>query len=282
MPEEEARALVRYALDRGVNLIDTAANYGESEAILGAALVGIPRDRYVLCTKFGPVDGGQLRPAAELAASLGRSLQRLRVEQVDVLQLHGVAPEWYQPARDRFLPELQRLQAAGQCRFLGITETFASDHGKEALLLALGDDAWDTIMVGYNLLTLRPEERVLPLAAERRVGVLVMCAVRRALGRPERLAALVHDLKARGKLAADALPDERPLDWLLGDGIDSVPAAAYRYVAEHPAVSSVLTGTASREHFDANLRSITAPPLSSAKRARLAELFGGVGENLGN
>ncbi|HEV7215949.1 MAG TPA: aldo/keto reductase, partial [Chloroflexota bacterium] len=217
VPETDAALLVRYALDCGVNLIDTAANYRESEAILGRALQGMARDRYVLCTKFSPVDrrGEQVLPAAALEQSLERSLQRLNLDYVDVFQLHGVEPQHYAQVKERFLPVLQKAQAAGKCRFIGITETFGADGSKAMLPMALADGVWDTIMIGYNLLTLNPaESHILPLAAERNVGVLVMCAVRRAIARPDKLAEVIRDLKARGKLAPDALPDANPLGWL--------------------------------------------------------------------
>ena len=285
VPEADASHLVRYALDCGVNLIDTAANYGESEAILGRALQGVPRDRYVLCTKFGPVDrrGEQALPAEALEQSLDRSLQRLGLDYVDVFQLHGVASQHYGQVKERFLPVLQRAQAAGKCRYIGVTETFGADGSKAMLPMALTDDVWDTIMIGYNMLTLNPAEaQILPLAAERNVGVLVMCAVRRVIARPDKLSEVIRDLKARGKLAPDALPDEQPLDWLVHGDVDSVASAAYKYVAANPAVSTVLTGTANRAHFDANLRAILGPPLAAADRARVPARFGEVGENLGN
>lgn len=285
VPEAEAAYLVRYALDCGVNLIDTAANYRESEAILGRGLRGIARDRYVLCTKFSPFDrkGDTVLPAEALEQSLNRSLQRLDLDYVDVLQLHGVEPQQYGRVKERFLPVLQHAQATGACRFIGITETFGSDSSKAMLPMALGDDVWDTIMIGYNMLTLNPAESdILPLAAERNVGVLVMCAVRRAIARPDALAAIIRDLKARGKISAAALPDENPLGWLVHDAVDSVAAAAYKYVAANPAVSTVLTGTANREHFEDNVRAILGPPLPAVDRARLQAIFGDVRENLGN
>lgn len=282
--EDAAAQLVRYALDCGVNLIDTAANYRESEAILGRALQGVSRDRYVLCTKFSPVGrNGELQPESALRESLERSIQRLGLDHVDVFQLHGVEPRWYDQVKDRFYPALQRAQASGKCRFIGITEAFGTDMTKEMLPRALADDCWDTIMIGYNMLTLSPAESViLPLAQQRNVGVLVMCAVRRAIARPDKLTALIRDLKERGKLAPDALPADAPLDWLAHGEVESVPAAAYKYVAANPAVSTVLTGTANRVHFDDNVRAILGPPLPADDRRRLQNLFTSIGENLGN
>jgi aryl-alcohol dehydrogenase-like predicted oxidoreductase len=291
VPEAEAARLVRRALDLGLNLIDTAADYRESEAILGRALRGVPRERYVLCTKFSPVrdrhrrrpgEAPSLKSAAALAESLERSLRRLQTDAVDLFQLHGVPPEWYERVRDRFVPAARRLREQGKFRFLGLTETFATDDRHETLARGLADDLYDAMMVGYNLLTPLPEEHVLPEARRRDVGVLVMCAVRRAIARPERLAQLVADLKARGELPADALPDEGPLDWLVHDGVPSVPAAAYKFAAGFPGVSCVLTGTADVRHLEDNVAAVLGAPLPAADRQRLVALFGPVRCNLGN
>ena len=233
--EADAAGVVRRALDLGINLIDTAADYRESEAILGRALRGVPRERYILCTKFSPVrrarrgPGGRRRRGggAEVrggaAESLERSLQRLQTDAVDLFQLHGVAPRWYEQARDRFVPVARRMQEQGKLRFLGLTETFADDDHHQTLSAGLADDLWDAMMVGYNLLTPMPEAHVLPEAARKDVGILVMCAVRRAIARPEQLRQVVAGLKDEGALARDALPDEGPLDWLVKEGVPSVP-----------------------------------------------------------
>lgn len=285
VPEAEASRVVREALDQGINLIDTAADYRESEAILGRALQGVPRDSYVLCTKFSPTTkrgDNQLKPEAALAESLERSLEHLQTDHIDVFQLHGVAPEEYEAARDRFVPAARRLQEQGKFRFLGITETFAADDRKETLKRALADDLWDTMMVGYNLLTPMPEEHVLPEAQRRDVGILVMCAVRRAIARPDKLRAVIQDLKAEGAIPRDALPDDAPLDWLIHDGTPSVAAAAYKFAAGHPGVSCVLTGTANADHLRENVAAILGDPLPAEDRQRLISLFGPVGRNLGN
>src|SRR3954453_19761727 len=89
--EADAHRLVRRALDLGINFIDTAAGYGQSEAILGRALQEVPREAYYLATKFGPLQGDAPKDdAQELVASVELSLQRLGVETIDVMQLHGV------------------------------------------------------------------------------------------------------------------------------------------------------------------------------------------------
>ncbi|MGN6675846.1 MAG: aldo/keto reductase [Thermomicrobiales bacterium] len=290
VPEADAHRIVRRALDLGINLIDTAADYKESEAILGRALAGVPRDAYILCTKFRPDRPQKDAPAGvvalkteqDLVDSLERSLRRLNTDHVDLLQLHGVPAAGYTAIRDRFVPVIKQLQAQGKVRFFGLTDSFALQDDYAMLRQALADDLYDTLMTGYNLLTPGPERDVLPAAQRQDVGILVMCAVRRKIGRPDQLAALVADLKAQGALAPDALPDDDPLGWLVHDDVTSVTAAAYRFAAGHPGVSCVLTGTANPHHLEDNVRAILGGPLPTADRRRLIATFGPIGLKLGN
>lgn len=292
--ETDSARTLRRAPELGVNLIDTAANYRGSEERLSNALRGVPRDSYVMCTKFSPFQSGEgagaaesgtdpLKPEAALRESLEASLNRLHLDHVDVLQLHGVTPNHYEAVRDRFVPALRQAQADGKCRFLGITETFGGrDDKHEMLPKACADGSFDTAMVGYNMLTPLPERTALAAAQQHDVGVLVMCAVRRAIANPEKLRELVAQLKADGDLPADALPDTGPFDWLVRDGVDSVTGAAYKFAASHPAVSCVLTGTATLEHLEENVRAILGPPLPAGDRQRLVDTFLPIGRNLGN
>ena len=279
-----ATRLVRRALDLGINLIDTAAAYGDSELRLGEALQGVPRDSYVLATKAHPYrkSGGQqeLLTEQELIDSVERSLTRLRVDYVDVFQFHAVTPETYPHTRDVLLPVLQHLRDQGKMRFIGLTESFAVDHIRETFRLALADDVWDTFLVGYNLLTPGPEDDVLPLAAKQDVGVMIMCAVRRRIARPEALTELVRELQRAGEIPGD-IDAERPLDWLLHDGVESVSEAAYRYASGNPQVGSVLTGTANTGHLEANVAAMQKGDLPAADRTRLREIFAPVGRKLG-
>jgi L-galactose dehydrogenase len=88
------------------------------------------------------------------------------------------------------------------------------------------------------------------------------------------------DWRARGLLAADAETGDDPLGWLVHDGVKSVIDAGYRFAVEHPAVSTVLTGTGSIAHLEANVASLLAPPLPAADAARLRALFGHIAEGV--
>lgn len=281
--EANVRRLVHRALDLGINFIDTAAAYGDSEAILGRVLEGVPRDDYILATKFHAATKGTFHSPDEIRASVERSLERLKTDRIDVLQVHGAEPGDYKRTASLVIPILEGLKARGICRFTGITEAYVRDGAHGMLPKAIADGFWDSVMVGYNLLSPTAEHSVLPACGEAGIGVICMVAVRRALSRPDLLVRNIAEAKARGLIAPDALPEgEGPLDWLLGDGVESLPAAGYKYVAANPALSTILTGTANVDHLEDNVKSILGPPLPEEKMARLRSIFGDVGVPLGD
>jgi L-galactose dehydrogenase len=279
MEQAEITPIVRRALDLGVNVIDTSPEYGDSEALLGNALAGVPRDSYVMCTKFWPVKNDAVRSAAELRESFEGSLRRLQTGYVDVMYLHGVPPGWLERVLEELLPPLQQLQQDGKARFLGVTETFATDHEHLMLRTVLPRGIFDVAMVGYNVLSPVPAHHVFPLAEAHDVGIVVMCAVRGVLLRPERIREVVGEWKDEGLLPRDAVPDDEPLGWLLGPWADSVPAAAYKFAADHPAVSTVLTGTGRIAHLEANAEAILGMRLPPEIVERAISVFGPVSRN---
>ena len=272
-------AIVRRALDMGVNVIDTSPDYGNSEALLGNALAGVSRDSYVLCTKFWPVRNDAVRSAATFRASFEASLERLQTDYVDVMYLHGVPPAWLERVLDELLEPLQQLQREGKARFLGVTEQFATDHEHLMARTVLPRGIFDVAMIGYNVLSPVPASHVFPLAEAHDVGVVVMCAVRGVLLSPQRIREVVAEWKDEGLLPRDAVPDDEPLGWLVGPWADSVPAAAYKFAADHPAIGTVLTGTGRIAHLEANAEAILGTRLPPEVVQRAIETFGPVSRN---
>ncbi|MGH7801338.1 MAG: aldo/keto reductase [Thermodesulfobacteriota bacterium] len=283
VPQLQIISLIHRALDLGVNFIDTAPSYGQSEAILGRALRGVLRDRYILASKLLPVrdHDGVIATPDEVVTSVERSLKRLNVDTIDLMQFHRVTPEMYHTVVDRLLPTFEKLKRQGKFRFLGITESTSKDYNHEMLPMALADNAFDTIMVGYNFMNHTPEHHLLPMAQQKQVGVICMTAVRNLLMPPDYIRKKISDLKARGFIVPKDLLNYNHLSWLIKkEGLLSLPALGYKYIADHPATTSVLTGTTNIEHLEENVRVILSPPLLEEDMARLRRIFSNAWEPL--
>ena len=276
--EPQSQRLIHRALELGINLFDTAADYSDSEEILGRALAGVPRDRFVLATKFPPAEDDSVVTPEQMVASCERSLRRLQLETIDVFQFHGVVPELYRETVERLYPTAQRLQQQGKVRFLGITEFFFKDPAHRMLEAALQDDLWDTMMVKYGILNMAAEHKVLPLAQQHDVGVLNMSAVRVRMSRPGQLEQVIAGWKQRGLIAADALPEADPLGFLVHGDVKSVVEAGYRFGASHPAVSSLLVGTGNIAHLEENVATVLSGSLPDDDVCRLREVLGELAE----
>ena len=280
--EQESIAVVRQALDLGINLIDTAEVYG-TEPIVGKALAGVARDRVVIATKKLPPSPDQTDPVGALKRGVEQSLQRLRTDYVDIYFLHGVRPEQYRYAYTILAPVLLRMREEGKVRAVGITEAFIPDPQHRMLQHALTADCWDVMMVGFSLVNPSARTRVFPHTQQQNIGVLGMFAVRRALSQPEHLTALIAELRKNGQIAPGVCDEQHPVGFLLEGGkAATIPEAAYRFCRHEPGLHTVLTGTGNVEHLKENVVSLLKPPLVQADLQRLAYIFGNVDSVSGN
>jgi len=268
---DESAEIVRRALELGVNFVDTAEAY-RTEAIIGAALTGVPRQDVVLSTKKSISDQGRLISAAELARGLDASLSRLQTDYVDIYLLHGVRANQYDYATAELMPAMVRQREAGKIRFLGITEAFGGDTGHQMMAQAVRDDDWDVVMVGFTMLNQSARERVLAETQRRGIGVLCMFAVRDALSRPDKLRETIGELVRQGQIEANTLDPHNPLDFV-EHVADSLPDAAYRFCRAEPGIHVVLSGTGKRAHLEQNVASILRPPLPEDVRQQLIGMF---------
>lgn len=127
-PIDEAAGIrsVHVALDNGINLIDTAPYYGRTtaEIVLGKALKGVARDRYILATKvarYGKTAAEFDFSAARVTRSVDESLARLGVDYIDFIQVHDMEFGDLNQIVNETIPALREIQATGKVRFVGIS-----------------------------------------------------------------------------------------------------------------------------------------------------------------
>ena len=272
--EAESVALVRRALDLGVNFLDTAAAYG-TEGIVGAALRGVPRDSVVVSTKAIVQRDGEVLPADEIIASLDRSLRQLGTDHVDVFHLHAVPPSAYDAVRERIVPVLLRERERGRLRHLGITETGPRDPKHLMLQRAVHDPVFEVVMLAFHMMNQNARATVFPHTRRNGIGTLLMFVVRSLFSIPGRLQATMKELAEAGRVPRRLAETDDPLGFLVHEGgAASVIDAAYRYARHEPGADVILFGTGDVAHLERNVASILAPPLPEADVAQLNGLFG--------
>jgi L-galactose dehydrogenase len=272
--EDQAADLVLEAVDLGINFIDTAPAYG-TEATVGKALKKLTRDKVVVATKVHVLRNGELYNAERVTQSIDNSLKLMGTDYIDVFQLHGVRTTEYDHATNVVLPALLAAKEKGKIRHLGITEQPTDDFTHHMLTRAVKDGTWEVFMIAFNMMHQGARKKLFPLILEKKIGTLLMFAVRSIFTRNERVVAALKQAAAQGKIAQAIADNPEPLGFLLHkDGAGSLTEAAYRFAVHEPGVDVVLFGTGDRDHLHANVQSLLMPPLPAADTAKLAELFG--------
>jgi predicted aldo/keto reductase-like oxidoreductase len=162
---DEAVRVVNRALDLGINFVDTAKSYGDSEEKVGAATSG-RRDECIITSKSLADDKGKL------LADIDLGLEHLNTDRIEVYQLHNVSSA---ERLDRalapggLLEGLKEAQAAGKIGFTGF-----SGHKKDILIEAIRTDEFDVVQMPINVVDRNTWWDVLPLAVERDMGIISM------------------------------------------------------------------------------------------------------------
>jgi aryl-alcohol dehydrogenase-like predicted oxidoreductase len=234
--EAEASKLLHCALDLGVNLIDTARAYGESEAIIGRVLRD-RRDEFVLVSKVlsyqdQGLDSAPLRE--RITSSVHQSLSILQTDVIDVMMIHSAPIEVIE--RGEALSVLQDLKRQGHIRAVG-----ASVYGEEAALAAIADGGYDCLQIAYNILDRRPESRIFEAAHRSAVGLVARSVL------------LKGALSERSRLLPDALSNlKKAVDRmraLASHEKIGLPELAYRYVLSQPLPQTALVGASNSEEL---------------------------------
>ncbi|BCM87069.1 aldo/keto reductase [Methylobacterium indicum] len=239
---EPLREVVATLLAGGGKVIDSSPMYGRAEGVTGDLVAEAgARDTVFLATKVWTSG----REAG--LAQMQRSLQLLRTERIDLMQIHNLL-DWR-----THLPVLRNWKAAGRIRYLGISHYTESAY--DAVEAVLRAERLDFLQINYALDDRAAEDRLLPLAAERGVAVLV--------NRPFGGGGLLR------RLAGRLLPD-----YAAELGCTSWAGILLKFVIGHPAVTCAIPGTADPGHMAANLRAGTGPlPDEALRRRMVADLL---------
>jgi aryl-alcohol dehydrogenase-like predicted oxidoreductase len=259
---DKAKACVDKAFDLGINFIDTANVYGRgaAESVLGDLLAGRPRDSYVLATKvFGAMsDTDQGLSRGQIRKQIDASLQRLRVDHVDLYQCHR-----YDTATplEETMEALTEVVKAGKARWIGFSEW--SPANIEAAFALKGVERFVSSQPQYSLLWRRPEAKVIPLCAANGVSQIVWSPLAQGVlsGKYQPGAELPDGSRATSDQMGGAMQN-----WLRPDILERVqelkPIAAkagcsltqfsLAWVLREPNVASAIVGASRPEQLQEN------------------------------
>jgi diketogulonate reductase-like aldo/keto reductase len=242
-PEERGRlgGVLRALVQAGGSVIDSSPMYGRAEAVVGA-LVGAAdaHDRVFIATKIWT--SGKAAGIAQMQ----RSMRLLGGDRIALMQVHNLL-DWRTQ-----LATLRQWKLDGRIAYLGVTHYSASAHGElEAVMRA---ERLDFVQLNYAIDDRAAERRLLPLAADRGIAVLV--------NRPFGGGSLLRTLAGR------ALPG-----WAADIDCRSWAQILLKYVISHPAVTCAIPGTGSPEHMRDNaLAGSGALPDASLRTRMVASL----------
>lgn len=261
LPEEESRALIKRALDLGINFFDTANYYsdGTSEEIVGRALKDFAdRDSVVIATKcFFPLKdqpnaGGLSRKA--IFSAIDASLRRLGTDHVDLFQIH----RWdYETPIEVTLEALHDVVKAGKARYIGASSMYAWQFAKALFTANLhGWTRFATMQDHYNLLHREEEREMLPLCTDQGIAVLPWSPLARGrLTREWNAGSARQDTDAVGKGLYDAT---EAADRAIVEAVAEVARArgvpraqvALAWVAQKASVTAPIIGASKPGHLD--------------------------------
>jgi aryl-alcohol dehydrogenase-like predicted oxidoreductase len=257
--DEDAGQLLNEVLDAGINLIDTAPDYGGSEELIGR-YVGHRRDEYFLASKcgclLGPPPPGARPPfphdwsAANVRADVEQSLRRLGTDRLDLVQVH-MSPSRAQLEADDTVPTLLALRDEGKVRFIGMSGILPNlpDH--------IAMDVFEVFQIPYSAVQ-REHEDLITAAAATGAGTLIRGGAARGTASEDKNWT-VQPLSSSGPPAQDRW-QAAGLDKLLDDGM-SRHEFILRFTLSHPALSSTIVGTSSLDHLRGNLAIAEKGPL---------------------
>lgn len=260
---DAAIACVHRALERGINFLDTANVYGRgaAESVLGMALAGVPRDRYVLATKlFFPMsENDRGLSAAQVHKQLDASLKRLQVDYIDLYQCHRYDSD---TPLEETIQALTQAVAAGKVRYIGFSEWPLNRI--EASLALKGTARFVSSQPQYSLLHRDPEHGLLKLCERAGISQVVWSPLAQGVLTGKYLPGA--PVPADSRAADPAMGAFLSSEWLKPELLEAVQTVkalaasagltlsqfALAWVLRQPNVASAIVGASRPEQVDEN------------------------------
>ncbi|HKP29387.1 MAG TPA: aldo/keto reductase [Gemmatimonadales bacterium] len=239
LPARNACAdVVRAFVQAGGRVIDSSPMYGSSQAVIGYALArdGLPSQVFAADKVWTSSDSGG-------RAQLEASRRLWGVPRFDLAQVHNLL-NW-----ESHLPLLRAMKSAGQVRYIGVTTSEGRRH--DAIERLMRSEPLDFVQVSYNMVDREVEERILPLARDRGIAVVI--------NRPFRQGALIDALRGR------PLPA-----WASEIRCTSWAQVGLKFILSHPAVTCTIPATRNATHVRENLAAAIEPLPDATLRERIA------------
>jgi diketogulonate reductase-like aldo/keto reductase len=241
---ESARAPLRDVLRElvrgGGSVVDSSPMYGQSESVVGdlATELNLHKDLFLATKVWTSGREAGIR-------QMEQSFQLLRTKRIDLMQVHNLV-DWR-----THLVTLRQWKEQGKVRYIGVTHYTASAY--DELAQVLKSEELDFVQINYSIIEREAEQRILPLAAERGIAVLV--------NRPFAQSGLFRIVREK------SLPA-----WAKEIGCASWAQFFLKFVISHPTVTCAIPGTSNVEHLIDNMQAGTPPLPDQATRERMARL----------
>lgn len=284
--EKNAERIINEAIDRGINFIDTADVYseGQSEAVVGKVLNSRPEEVYI-ATKCGrqinPHVAAGYTPES-IVAYVEESLQNMKRETIDLIQLHCPPTEVYK--RPEIFGAFERLKEQGKIRNMGV-----SVEKVEEAMMAMEYGNVSSVQIIFNMFRLKPSERFFSKASEKEVGIIARVPLASGLLSGKMTPSTTfnpedHRNFNRNGEAFDKGETFSGVDYHLGlkaveelkeifPGEEPLAAWAIRWVLMFPEISTVIPGASKVEQLESNSMAAELPALSQAQMKRVEEVY---------
>jgi diketogulonate reductase-like aldo/keto reductase len=234
--------VVRTLMEGGGKVIDTAESYGESEVLCGEIIEMLgARSKAFVSTKIwqsGKENG---------RASIENAFKALRVKTIDLMHVHNMVDAAIH------LPTLEDYKAQGRFRYIGMSHS--TRDVQNGLTDWMAKDKLDFVEFNYSVDVRGPEQRLLPMAADKGIGVLVAM--------PFGSGGLIHAMKGRDVPA-----------WVREElGCTSHAQMLLKFVVSHPAVTAAIPRTSNPRHMSDNVKAGFGPLPDAKQRERIAAIW---------